>query len=64
MAFDNNDTLQKWHMTDTQPKIDKCNTHKKWCFTKMPHLAKTYQQGHMARAELNDFLKGILKLLV
>ena len=29
MQFENNDTLQKWHMTNTPPEIDKNDTHKK-----------------------------------
>ena len=42
MAFENNGTLQKWHMTNTTPEIDKYETHKKWCLTKMAHRAKKY----------------------
>ena len=38
--FENNGTLQKWHMTNTPPEIDKYDTHKKWCLTKMAHFAK------------------------
>ena len=40
MPFENNGTLQKWHMTKTPPEIDRYNTHKKWCLTKTAHLAK------------------------
>ena len=40
MPFENNSTLKKWHMTITPPKIDKYDTHKKCCRTKMTHLAK------------------------
>ena len=40
MPFGNNDTLQRWHMTNTPPGIDKCDIDKKWCLTKMAHLAK------------------------
>ena len=40
MPFENNGTLQKWYMTNTPPKIDKYDTHKKWCFTKMVLLMK------------------------
>ena len=29
MPFKNDDILQKWHMTNTPSKIDKCDTHKK-----------------------------------
>ena len=31
---------KKWHMTNTPPKTDKYDTSKKWCLTKMAHLAK------------------------
>ena len=40
MPFENNGTLQNWHMTNTPSKIDKYNTHKKWCLTKMVHFAE------------------------
>ena len=40
IPFKNNGTLQKWHMTNTPPEIDKYDTHKSWYFTKMAHLAK------------------------
>ena len=43
MPFGNNSTLQKWHMTNTPSEIDKYDTHKKWCFTNMEHLAKKCQ---------------------
>ena len=39
MLFENNGTLQKWHMTNAPPEIDKYDAHKKWCLTKMAHLA-------------------------
>ena len=42
MPFENNGTLQKWHMTNTPPKIDKHDTLKKMCLTKMTHLAKKF----------------------
>ena len=29
MPVENNDTLQKWHMTNAPPEIDKYDTHKK-----------------------------------
>ena len=41
MTFENNSILQKWHMTSTSPKQDKCDdTHKKLCFTNIAHFAK------------------------
>ena len=40
MLSGNSGTLQKWHMTNTLPKIGKYDSHKKWCLTKMTHLAK------------------------
>ena len=42
MPFENNGTLQKWHMLNTPPEIDKYEPRKKWCLTKMAHLAKKY----------------------
>ena len=42
MPFENDATLKKWHITNTSTKIDKYDTHKKWCLTKMPHLVKKY----------------------
>ena len=42
MPIENNDALQKWHMTNTPPKIDKYDTHREWWLTKMAHLAKKY----------------------
>ena len=35
MLFENNSTLQKGYMTHFPPEIDKYDTHKKWCLTKM-----------------------------
>ena len=43
MSFENRGTLQKWHMTNTPPKIDKYDTHKKLCLTTMAQLAKNAQ---------------------
>ena len=40
MPIENNGTLQKWHLTNTPPEIDKYDTQKTWCFTKMAHLVK------------------------
>ena len=40
IQFENNGTLQKWHITNTPPKTEKYDTHKKWCLTKMTYLAK------------------------
>ena len=42
IPFEKNGTLQKWHMRNTPPKIDKYDTHGKWYLTKMAHLAKKY----------------------
>ena len=44
MLFENNSTLQKWHITHFPPKIEKYDTHKKWCLTKMAQLVKKYPQ--------------------
>ena len=64
MPFENNGTSQKWHMTNTPPKTEKCDTHKNFSPTKMAHLAKKMHKGEMPRAELSHFLKGILKFVV
>ena len=55
MLFENNDTLQKWHMANTPPKVDKYDTHKKWCLTKMIHLVKKCPEVYIPRAEQSDF---------
>ena len=34
ICFENNGTLQKWHVTKTTPEIEKYDTHKKLCLTK------------------------------
>ena len=31
-------------MTKAPPEIDKYDTHKKWCLTKMAHLAKIFSK--------------------
>ena len=41
MPFENNGTLQKWHMTNTPSEIDKYDTHKKRCLTKGTLCAAT-----------------------
>ena len=52
MPFENNGILQKWHMTNTPPKIDKYDdTCKKWCLAKMTHLAKKMSKGYLPRAD-------------
>ena len=33
MPFENNDTLQKWRMTNIPPEIDKNDAQKKWRLT-------------------------------
>ena len=40
ILFENNDTLQKRHMINTLYEMDKYDTRKKWCFTKMANPAK------------------------
>ena len=40
MPFEDNSTLQKWHMTNIPSQIDKYDTHKKWHLTKIAHFAK------------------------
>ena len=46
ICFENNGTLQKWHVTKTTPEIDKYDTHKKGCLTRMGHLAKKIPKGY------------------
>ena len=38
MLFENNDTLQ--NLTNTPPKMDKYDTRRRWCLTKMAHLVQ------------------------
>ena len=40
MPFENNGTLQKWHMTNTASNIDKYDDTHKRCFTITAHLVK------------------------
>ena len=42
MSFKDNGTLLKQHMAITLPEIEKLDTQKTWCFTKMAYLAKKY----------------------
>ena len=62
IPFEDNGTLQKWHMTKTPPETDKYDTHNKWCFTKTAQLAqcKKNAQGRLfAEGDLAKwFLKG------
>ena len=55
MPFENNGTLQKWHMTNTLPEKDKYDTHQSWCLTKMAHLEKKGQILYLPRTDLSDF---------
>ena len=64
MSFKNNGTIQKWHITNTAPKIDKCDAHKKMVPYTNDTPCKKMPKGHMPRVELSDFLKGILKFVV
>ena len=58
MPFENNDTLQKWHMGNTPPEIDKYDTQNTWCFTKMAHLAKKCPNVIFAKDWAKWFLKA------
>ena len=40
-------TGKKWHKTNTPPEIDKSDTHKKCCLTKMAHFAKKMPKGYI-----------------
>ena len=42
-------------MTNTLSEIDEYNTHKKWWFRKVAHLAKNMPRGYLTRADLSDF---------
>ena len=45
MTLENNGTLQKWHMTNTSPKIDKYNdTYKICALQKWYNLRKNAQR--------------------
>ena len=64
MPFENNGTLQKWHMTNTPPKIDKDDSHKRLVLYINGTPSRKLTKCHMSRAELSNFLKGILKFVV
>ena len=59
MSFENNDILQKDTGPKTPPEIDKYDTHKKWCLTKMAYLDVQWEKmvkGYLLRtAELSGF---------
>ena len=50
MPFENNDTLQKWHMTNTPPEIDNMTPTKNGALKKWHILRKK-----MPMTELSDF---------
>ena len=60
IPFENIGILKKWHMTNTPTKIDKYDTHRKCCVTKLAHLAKEYPkaicQGLSSVAFESEFL--------
>ena len=60
MPFENNGTLQKWHMTNTPPEIDIYDTHKKWCLTKgtLCAVTKNAQNLFVKDNWTEWFLKG------
>ena len=49
MSFENSSTLKKWHMTSTNPEIDKYDTHTNG--TPCEKMPKAY----LPRTELSDF---------
>ena len=63
MLFENNGTLQKWHMTHFPPEIDKYDTHNKWCLTKMAQLMKICQQVISQGLSRVVFKRELLNLL-
>ena len=44
MLFENNGTLQKWHMRKTPPEIDKYGTHKNDALQKWHTVQKNAQR--------------------
>ena len=64
MSFENNGTLQKWHMTNAPPKIDKHETHKKMVSDKNGTPCEKMPEDYLPRAVLSDFYKEILKFAV
>ena len=63
MPFENNGNLQKWHMRNTPSKIDKYDTTKNGALQNCTPCQKM-PKDYLPRAELSDFLNGILKFLV
>ena len=49
MTFKNDGTLRKWHMTNTPPKKDKCDTHKKLKNSALQkwHTLRKMPKGHL-----------------
>ena len=56
MSFENNGTLQKWHMTNAPPKIDKHETHKKMVSDKNGTPCEKMPEDYLPGAVLSDFL--------
>ena len=52
MSFENNGTLQKWHMANIPPEIDTCDTHKNGALQKWRTLRKNGQRLYLLRTEL------------
>ena len=44
MPFENNAALQKCHIINAPPEIDKYDTHKKWWLKKMAHICENAQR--------------------
>ena len=63
MPFENNGTLQKWHMTNTPPKINKYDTRKNGALQKW-HTLQKMPKDYLPRTELSDFKKAIIKFAV
>ena len=58
MPFENNGTLKKQHMANTPPEIDKYDTQKNWCLTKMTHFVQCENMPKVyfpMPTELSDF---------
>ena len=52
MSFENNGTLQKWHMANIPPETDTYDTHKNGALQKWRTLRKNAQRLYLLRTEL------------
>ena len=66
ICFENNGTLQKWHVAKATPDIDKSETPTKSdALQKWHNLQKNVQRlPYLPSTELSDFEKEILKFVI